>query len=70
MSNTYVSRETDTAFVIKCKTCSGMNIFPKEKDESRGKYEAFLSQKAKLNEARDFIDSRPLYSFSSKGSKT
>lgn len=69
-SETYVARERDDSFIIKCKTCGGINVFPKDKNESRGKYEAFLSKNARLNEARQFIESRPIYSFTSEGRKS
>lgn len=41
-SDTFVEREKDDCFVIRCRTCRTVNIWPKEKDEKRGRYEAGL----------------------------
>lgn len=44
MSNTFVARETDDSFVIKCRTCGGLNIWPKKNADAKGKYEADLKR--------------------------
>jgi hypothetical protein len=43
-SDTFVERETDDSFVIRCRTCYGINIFPKDKAEQGGRYEAELKR--------------------------
>ena len=61
-SDVYVSRETDTAFVIGCRTCKSIAIWPKEKHEAAGKYEAFLKHKAARSAQEQFQLSRPAFS--------
>jgi hypothetical protein len=61
-SDTYVSRETDTTFAIVCKTCKGINIFPKDNADGRGKYDAFLKKEMELRQAREAHDRRTIYS--------
>jgi hypothetical protein len=43
-SDTFIEREKDDAFVIRCRTCKGLNIWPKSRDENRGRYEAKMRQ--------------------------
>src|SRR5215469_16114115 len=45
-SDVYVSKETDSAFVIACRTCRSVNVWPKDKDENAGRYQAFLKHQA------------------------
>jgi hypothetical protein len=61
-SDTYVANETDTAFVIRCKTCSGINVWPKDNSENLGRYEAGLQQELKIRQAREAFDKRTRYS--------
>jgi len=49
-SDVYVSKETDDAFVIRCRTCGTINIFPKSRDEKKGRYEARLKLDALRNQ--------------------
>jgi hypothetical protein len=46
MSNTYVEKEGDSYYTIRCRTCRGINIFPKDRDENHSRYNAFLSRRA------------------------
>ena len=43
-SDTYVEKEGDSFFTIRCRTCGGINVWPKDKDEQRGRYDAFLKK--------------------------
>ena len=54
-SDTYISSEKDDCFVIICRTCSGINIFPKSKDEAKGRYEAGLKREALKQQALDAV---------------
>lgn len=60
-SDTIVSKETDTSFVIYCRTCKSVNVFPKDRDEKSGRYNAFLSRKAKAEQVIRELDRRPIY---------
>jgi hypothetical protein len=69
-SDVYVSKETDTAFVIACRTCASVNVWPKDKNESAGKYEAYLRHQAAREAQYQYDSSRPAYSFLTSGDKT
>jgi hypothetical protein len=43
-SDTFVEKEGDDFFTIRCRTCNGINVWPKDKDEQRGRYDAFLKR--------------------------
>jgi hypothetical protein len=45
-SDTFVEKETDKYFTIRCRTCRAINIFPKTNEEGRGRYEGGLRQQA------------------------
>ena len=62
-SETYVSKETDEGFVIRCQTCGCMNFWPKDRNEKHAKYEAFLKRNADMEARRRAIESAPAYSF-------
>lgn len=62
MSNTFVARETDDSFVIKCRTCGGLNIFPKSRAEKAGKYEADLKRQLLKQQAEDHFRRQREYS--------
>jgi hypothetical protein len=68
-SDVYVSRETDSAFVMTCRTCSSINVWPKDKDESAGRYQNFLRHKAAREAQHRYESSRPEYSMPSSGGK-
>ena len=61
-SDTCVSKETDSAFVIYCRTCKSVNVFPKDKDENKGKYDAFLKFQAARTAQERYESLRPGYS--------
>ena len=61
-SDTYVSRETDDAFVITCRTCKGINVWPKAKDEKKGRYEAKLKLDADRSRLEEEIRRKREYS--------
>ncbi len=69
-SSVYVSKETDNAFVITCKTCSGINVFPKDRDENHAKYQIFLKKQADMEQRRRAIERAPAYNFSPAGRKS
>lgn len=61
-NDTYISKETDSAFVITCRTCKSHNIWPKEKDEGAGKYESYLKKRAAREAQEQYERSRPAFS--------
>lgn len=65
-SDTFVERETENAFVIRCRTCRGINIWPHEKDENKGRYEAKLKLEAVRNQRMEEIRRKREYSYGSK----
>ncbi len=62
-SDTYVEKEGDTFFTIRCRTCKGINVFPKDKSEAAGKYEAFLKQKALQQQQEEALKRKKAYSY-------
>ncbi len=66
-SDTFVERETDGEFVIRCRTCQTINIWPKEKDESKARYEAGLRKLLLKRQKEDFHSRQREYSY--KGAK-
>ena len=62
-SNTYVSKETDDSFVITCRNCLGINVWPKEVNENAGRYSAFLKFKAAREAQTQHEGSRPAFSY-------
>ncbi len=66
-SDVYVSKETDSAFVIYCRTCKSANIWPKEKDEAKGRYEAFLKFQGARQAQHVYESSRPAFSLPTSG---
>ena len=61
-SDTFVEGERHNCFVIKCRTCKGVNIFPREKEENRGRYDAFLKHRAAREAQVRHESSRPEFS--------
>jgi hypothetical protein len=43
-SDTFVEREKDDCFVIRCRTCGVPNVWPKDRTERQGRHEAKLRQ--------------------------
>jgi hypothetical protein len=62
-----VSKETDGAFVIRCRTCKSINVWPKDRDENAGKFQAFLKHKAAREAQVSHESSRPSFSFADRG---
>lgn len=62
-SDVFVSKETDGAFIITCRTCKGISVWPKERDENAGRYQSFLKHQAAREAQRKHESSRPAYSF-------
>lgn len=69
-SEVIVARETDSAFILACRTCRGVNVWPKDRDEKAAKYQAFLKQKLDMEQRRKAIESAPVYSVTSAGRKS
>jgi len=61
-SDTYISKERDDCFVITCRTCRCINIWPKPKEEKMGRYEAGLKREAIKNEKEEFFARKRAYS--------
>lgn len=68
-SDVFVSKETDTAYVLTCRTCKSINVWPKDRDESLGRYEAQMKQIAARQAQHEYESSRPAYSFPISGGK-
>jgi hypothetical protein len=69
-SDVIVSKETDNAFVIYCKTCKSINVFPKDRDEKSAKYQLFLKKQADMEERRRAAERSIGYSFTPAGRKS
>jgi hypothetical protein len=63
-SDTYISKETDFVFVITCRTCKGISVWPKKNPENRARYENFLHQQAQLREQMEAESRQRGYSIS------
>lgn len=61
-SDTYVSKETDTVFVITCRTCKGISVWPKTAAEDRAKYQNVLHEEAQQREKLEAESRQRLYS--------
>lgn len=61
-SDTVVEAERHECFVIKCRTCRSLNIFPRDKEEKRGRYDNFLKHKAAREAQVRYEGSRSHYS--------
>jgi hypothetical protein len=61
-SAVYIARETDDAFIFVCRTCGCRNVWPKDRAEQAGKYEAFLKHKAAREAQERHSQLRPGYS--------
>jgi hypothetical protein len=62
-SNTFVEREGDQFFTIKCKTCGGLNVWPKDKDENHARYQAFLKKQLMRHQQEEAMKRKRAYSF-------
>lgn len=60
-NETYIARETDDAYVIGCKCCNSFAVWPKDKAESRGKYESYLKHRAAREAQVKHEGSRPAF---------
>lgn len=70
MSQVYVAKETDSAFIIACKTCSGVNVWPKDRDDNAARYQTFLKKQADMEARRRAIERAPAYNFDNVGRKS
>lgn len=62
-SDTFVSKETDTEFVILCRTCRSVNVWPKSIPEQSGRYQSFLKHKAAREAQERYESMRKEFSF-------
>ena len=65
----FVSKETDSVFVLTCRTCNSINVFPKDRDENLGRYQNHLKHVAAREAQQKYESSRPAYSFRTSGEK-
>lgn len=65
----FVSKETDSAFVITCRTCKSVNVWPKDRDENLGRYENHMKHVAAREAQRKYESSRPAYLLPTSGGK-
>lgn len=68
-SDVYLSRETDGHFVITCRTCRSINVWPKDRDENAGRYQAYLKKVAARQAQYQHESSRPAWSLPTSGDK-
>jgi hypothetical protein len=68
-SDVFISKETDSAFVITCKTCKSIAVWPKDRYEGLGRYEAHLKRVAAREAQLKYEGSRPEYSLPTSGGK-
>ena len=68
-SSVYLSKETDHGFVITCRTCKSISVWPKEKEEGAGRYQAWLKHMVARTAQARYESSRPDYSFADHGEK-
>lgn len=61
-SQTFVAKETDDAYVIGCRTCKSINVFPKDLAEKSAKYSAFLKMKSGEKQAFKVKEHKQEYS--------
>lgn len=61
-SDTYVEREGDSFFTIRCRTCGSINVWPKERDENRGRYDAYLKRQLDETNRVRALDAMPKFS--------
>lgn len=57
-----VVEERNGCFVFRCRTCNCVNVFPFEKEEKRGRYHAYLQQRAREEAEYEKGYSRRAYS--------
>lgn len=65
-SNPRIERETDDAFVLRCQTCQGINVWPKPKAEDRGRYQAGMMAESRRQKEEDETRRKRAYSFGGK----
>jgi hypothetical protein len=65
-SDTHVSQETDEVFVIYCRTCKSVNVFPKDRSEGAARYQNFLKHRHDMEQKRRIEESGRVYSFGGK----
>lgn len=68
-SSVYLSKETDSAYVITCRTCKSINIWPKVNDEGSGRHAAFLKHQAARTAQERYESLRPAFSYAEQRSK-
>lgn len=61
-SDVVLSKETDSAYVLTCRTCASINVFPKDRNEDAGRYQAYLKKVAAREAQVRYEGSRPEYS--------
>ena len=54
-SDVIIEREGDSFFTFRCKTCGTINVYPKDKDEDAGRYQAGLKREALRQQAIDAV---------------
>ena len=62
-SEVFIARETDDAFIFGCRTCRGVNVWPKKNKEDAGRYEAYLKMRAAREAQERHEGSRKAFSF-------
>ena len=62
-SDVYLSRETDAAYVLTCRSCKSINVFPKDRDENLGRYTNYMKHLAARQAQTRHEGRRPAYSF-------
>jgi hypothetical protein len=61
-SDTFVEAERNDCFVIRCRTCQGINVWPCDKSENKGKYESELKRQLIEREKEEAFRRKRAYS--------
>ena len=64
-SRPHIERETDEVWVFKCETCGCVNVVPKDKSESRGRYQAGIAREVMRQREEDELKRVRAYSIPS-----
>jgi hypothetical protein len=61
-SDTFVEGERHNCFVIRCRTCKSINVWPFDNEDNKGRYEAFLRRKMEQEAKVRAAGQRTIYS--------
>jgi hypothetical protein len=62
-SSTFVESEKQGCYVIRCRTCGAVNIWPSNATDKKGQFDAFLQKKIKEHQEQLARERKRAYSF-------